>query len=105
MATPGNAGTLPSDGENTLHPNHPNNYTNGNHFNSNTGHQQNGNSSTQDWGSYGGNPLAHANTGDSARLPPFAGYLQPGMYRPPKTNIANPAPLGLFAFALTTFVL
>ncbi|KAL2072856.1 hypothetical protein VTL71DRAFT_12199 [Oculimacula yallundae] len=55
---------------------------------------------------YGGNPLAHANTGDSARLPPFAGYLQPGHYRPPKKDgIANPAPLGLFAFAFTTFLL
>lgn len=55
---------------------------------------------------YGGNPLAHANTGDSARLPPFAGYLQPGLYRPPKKDgIANPAPLGLFGFAFTTFLL
>lgn len=54
---------------------------------------------------YGGNPLEHVNTGDSARLPPFAGYLQPGTYRPPKKNVANPAPLGLAGFALTTFVL
>ncbi|CZR51318.1 related to Y.lipolytica glyoxylate pathway regulator GPR1 [Phialocephala subalpina] len=54
---------------------------------------------------YGGNPLAHANTGESARLPPFAGYLQPGMYRPSKKNLGNPAPMGLVAFALTTFLL
>ena len=54
---------------------------------------------------YGGNPLAHANTGESARLPAFSGYLQPGLYKPPKSNIANPAPLGLCAFALTTFLL
>jgi len=54
---------------------------------------------------YGGNPLAHVNTGDSARLPAFGGYAQPGLYRPPSKKIANPAPLGLAAFALTTFVL
>ena len=54
---------------------------------------------------YGGNPLAHANTGESARFAPFAGYLQPGLYKPPKSGIANPAPLGLFAFAFTTFLL
>jgi GPR1/FUN34/yaaH family len=54
---------------------------------------------------YGGNPLAHANTGDSARFAPFAGYLQPGLYKPPKSGIANPAPLGLMAFAFTTFLL
>jgi len=41
----------------------------------------------------------------SARNAPFAGYLEPGLYRPKKSNLANPAPLGLSAFALTTFVL
>jgi uncharacterized protein len=54
---------------------------------------------------YGGNPLAHANTGESARFAPFAGYLQPGLYKPPKSGIANPAPLGLMGFAFTTFLL
>jgi uncharacterized protein len=54
---------------------------------------------------YGGNPLAHVNSGDSARLPAFGGYAQPGLYKPPTKKIANPAPLGLAAFALTTFVL
>ena len=56
---------------------------------------------------YGGNPLAHANTGDSiARLPAFGGEFQPGLYKAtPDRKIANPAPLGLSAFALTTFVL
>lgn len=54
---------------------------------------------------YGGNPLAHVNTGDSVRLPAFGGDFQPGLYRPPTTKFANPAPLGLSAFALTTFVL
>lgn len=54
---------------------------------------------------YGGNPLAHMNTGESARFPAFAGYLQPGLYRTPKKNIGNPAPMGLVAFALTTFLL
>jgi hypothetical protein len=55
---------------------------------------------------YGGNPLAHMNTGDSARLPAFGGEFQPGLYRPTThRKFANPAPLGLSAFALTTFVL
>ena len=55
---------------------------------------------------YGGNPLAHMNTGDSARFPAFGGEFQPGLYRPTtQRKFANPAPLGLSAFALTTFVL
>lgn len=55
---------------------------------------------------YGGNPLAHMNTGESARFPAFGGEFQPGLYRPTKDRkFANPAPLGLSAFALTTFVL
>jgi len=55
---------------------------------------------------YGGNPLAHINTGDSARLPAFGGEFQPGLYRPiDHRKFANPAPLGLCGFALTTFVL
>jgi len=55
---------------------------------------------------YGGNPLAHINTGDSVRLPAFGGEFQPGSYKSTETRkFANPAPLGLSAFALTTFVL
>lgn len=55
---------------------------------------------------YGGNPLAHVATNDSQlRLQAFGGEFQPGLYRPPTRNFANPAPLGLSAFALTTFVL
>ena len=55
---------------------------------------------------YGGNPLAHMNTGDSVRFPAFGGEFQPGLYRPTTgRKFANPAPLGLSAFALTTFVL
>jgi len=55
---------------------------------------------------YGGNPLAHINTGESSRLTAFGGELQPGLYKVDKNRkIANPAPLGLSAFALTTFVL
>jgi len=55
---------------------------------------------------YGGNPLAHTNTGESARFPAFGGEFQPGLYRPTtERKFANPAPLGLSAFALTTFVL
>ena len=55
---------------------------------------------------YGGNPLAHINTGDSARLAAFGGEFQPGLYKPTThRKFANPAPLGLCGFALTTFVL
>lgn len=55
---------------------------------------------------YGGNPLAHMATNDpDVRLQAFGGAFQPGLYAAPKKGIANPAPLGLSAFALTTFVL
>jgi succinate-acetate transporter protein len=58
------------------------------------------------WGPSGGNPLAHVATNDSQlRMAAFGGDFQPGLYRQPKKGIANPAPLGLSAFALTTFVL
>jgi len=82
-----------------------------------TNKEYNGTSTTQDHANstqqrtvrsydYGGNPLAHANTGDSARFPAFGGEFQPGLYRPTTDRkFANPAPLGLSAFALTTFVL
>ncbi|KAF7195768.1 Acetate permease A [Pseudocercospora fuligena] len=54
---------------------------------------------------YGGNPLAHIMSYDGQLYSAFGGALQPGLYKPPKSNIANPAPLGLAGFALTTFVL
>lgn len=55
---------------------------------------------------YGGNPLYHANTNQSVLLPAFGGEFQPGTYRSTEQRkFANPAPLGLSAFALTTFVL
>ncbi|KAK4555089.1 Meiotically up-regulated protein 86 protein [Recurvomyces mirabilis] len=55
---------------------------------------------------YGGNPLAHINTGESVRLPAFGGEFQPGLYKSTEgRKFANPAPLGLSAFALTTFLL
>jgi len=55
---------------------------------------------------YGGIPLAHVHTGESARFPAFGGEFQPGLYKPTtERKFANPAPLGLSAFALTTFVL
>jgi len=53
-----------------------------------------------------GNPLAHAHTGDDTRLAAFGGDFQPGLYKmDPNRKFANPAPLGLCGFALTTFVL
>jgi len=55
---------------------------------------------------FGYGPLAHINPSETDRLPAFGGEFQPGTYRPVKDRkFANPAPLGLSAFALTTFVL
>ena len=55
---------------------------------------------------FGYGPLAHVNTANSGRLPAFGGEFQPGLYKPvTDRKFANPAPLGLSAFALTTFVL
>ena len=56
---------------------------------------------------FGYGPLAHQNTASGGeRLPAFGGEFQPGLYKQVKDRgIANPAPLGLCAFALTTFVL
>ncbi|KAJ6021784.1 hypothetical protein N7540_007288 [Penicillium herquei] len=54
---------------------------------------------------FGYGPLAHVNTTD-ATLRPFGGEFQPGLYKPvTDRKFGNPAPLGLSAFALTTFVL
>lgn len=55
---------------------------------------------------FGYGPLAHVGTSNSGRLPAFGGEFQPGLYRPvSERKFGNPAPLGLSAFALTTFVL
>lgn len=64
-------------------------------------HQRAGNNN------YGyGNPNSNLHGGDDARLPAFGGEFQPGLYKAIEgRKIANPAPLGLSAFALTTFVL
>ena len=54
---------------------------------------------------FGYGPLAKVDTAGS-RLPAFGGEFQPGLYKPVENRkIANPAPLGLSAFALTTFLL
>ncbi|KAL1974421.1 hypothetical protein VTN31DRAFT_4625 [Thermomyces dupontii] len=54
---------------------------------------------------FGYGPLAQVNTAERP-LPAFGGEFQPGLYPPvEKRKFANPAPLGLSAFALTTFVL
>lgn len=53
---------------------------------------------------FGYGPLAHVDA--EARLRPFGGEFQPGLYKSVENRkFANPAPLGLCAFALTTFVL
>jgi succinate-acetate transporter protein len=52
------------------------------------------------------NPMANIHADDQIRLPAFGGEFQPGLWRPAEQRkFANPAPLGLCAFALTTFVL
>lgn len=52
------------------------------------------------------NPMAHIHSDNEPRLPAFGGEFQPGLYRSVEARkFANPAPLGLSAFALTTFVL
>lgn len=57
-------------------------------------------------GKFGYGPLAHMRTNEANSLPAFGGELQPGLYRGVEhRRFANPAPLGLSAFALTTFVL
>ncbi|PYI13165.1 hypothetical protein BO86DRAFT_403825 [Aspergillus japonicus CBS 114.51] len=54
---------------------------------------------------FGYGPMAHVNTAE-ANLRPFGGEFQPGLYKSVEgRKFANPAPLGLCAFALTTFVL
>jgi len=56
---------------------------------------------------FGYGPLAHFNTSnESGVLPAFGGEFQPGLYKGVEgRKFANPAPLGLSAFALTTFIL
>lgn len=41
----------------------------------------------------------------AAMMPAWGGAFQPGPYKPSFRKFANPAPLGLCAFALTTFIL
>ncbi|KAI1614199.1 GPR1/FUN34/yaaH family-domain-containing protein [Exophiala viscosa] len=55
---------------------------------------------------FGYGPLAHVRTSGGDMLPAFGGEFQPGLYKPVEgRKFANPAPLGLSAFALTTFLL
>jgi hypothetical protein len=55
---------------------------------------------------YGNHPMANLHGGEEGRLAAFGGEFQPGLYRATEhRKFANPAPLGLSAFALTTFVL
>ncbi|KAL2822717.1 GPR1/FUN34/yaaH family-domain-containing protein [Aspergillus cavernicola] len=67
----------------------------------------NGNStlSPEEQSRFGYGPLSHVNTKEAV-LRPFGGEFQPGLYKSvEQRKFANPAPLGLSAFALTTFVL
>lgn len=56
------------------------------------------------WPAAGYGPLSRLHT-NGERLPAFGGEFQPGLYKPPNKKLANPAPLGLAGFALTTFLL
>lgn len=48
----------------------------------------------------------YANLSEGQLAPAFGGSLHPGVWKPYEhRKFANPAPLGLCAFALTTFVL
>lgn len=68
------------------------------HYNTNTGQ-----SVHVDYANYGSMPQLQPT---ETRLPAFGGEFQPGLYRSVKDRkLANPAPLGLCAFALSTFVL
>jgi hypothetical protein len=49
-----------------------------------------------------GAPLDRTQT---VMMPAFGGAFQPAPYKPSFRKFANPAPLGLCAFALTTFIL
>ena len=54
---------------------------------------------------FGYGPLAHTG-GGGGRSAAFGGEFQPGTFKSPQNRkFGNPAPLGLCAFALTTFVL
>lgn len=55
---------------------------------------------------YVANPLYQPAAAADGRLAAFGGEFQPGLYKPvAHRKFANPAPLGLCAFAMTTFVL
>lgn len=58
----------------------------------------------QQW-NYGGNPLAQPMSHESQALGPFGGDFQPGLYKQVDRKRANPVPMGLSGFALTTFLL
>lgn len=61
--------------------------------------------SSEERARFGYGPLSHVDP-KQAVLRPFGGEFQPGLYKSVETRkFANPAPLGLCAFALTTFVL
>jgi GPR1/FUN34/yaaH family len=86
--------------------NHFDHATNGANGATNTSALSNQQAAAMGYGPYGGNPLGRIQTNESARLPAFGGEFQPGLYRETKgRKFGNPAPLGLSAFALTTFIL
>lgn len=69
-------------------------------------HHENASQLQHRYRDYGGNPLAHIlSETSSARLPAFGAALEPGLYKPSPFKFANPVPLGLSGFALTTFLL
>lgn len=72
--------------------------------NNNTHHHHN--NPPQEWGHERGYGHGYGPGNAQGVHPAFGGALHPGLYRPYEhRRFANPAPLGLCAFALTTFVL
>jgi len=77
-----------------------------NGFNAEGNKEYGGSVSHHDHANYNDGNLTRAETNQSARVPAFGGEAQPGSYRPTThRKFGNPAPLGLSAFALTTFIL
>ena len=78
----------------------------GNHHNSNLTHNMSHeeHEAAKAAARFGYGPLAHTGSGHQHQA--FGGEFQPGLFRSVEhRKFANPAPLGLSAFALTTFVL
>ena len=64
-----------------------------------------GNVDPKHYSHFGDNEPAHSTTNGGGPTQPFGGDFQAVLYAHPPTKLGDPAPLGLFSFATTTFVL